>query len=116
MGKFSFVIGAGVGYLLGARAGRQQFEKIKRASKNVWQDPRVQQGVQKVEGKVSEVAREQGSAVTDKVAGMVKGKLGSDGRHSSPSTSTPSSSTTSQGIPDGPAPAPTPPQPDIDAR
>ena len=105
MGKFSFVLGAGVGYLLGTRAGRQQFEKIKHASKNVWQDPRVQQGVHKVEDKVGQVAREQGSAVTDKVAGIVKSKIGSEGRHSDSSTEETGDT--------GGTMEPTPPQPDV---
>lgn len=114
MGKFSFVLGAGVGYLLGTRAGRQQFEKIKSASKTVWQDPRVQQGVQKVESKVGEVAKQQGAAVTDKVAGAVKSRLGSEGRHSEASAAAPTSATTSDGTPDGSDPMrPTPPLPDI---
>lgn len=113
MGKFSFVLGAGVGYLLGARAGRQQFEKIKDASKTVWQDPRVQQGVQKVEDRVGQVARDQGSAVTDKVAGLVKSKIGSEGRQSDSSTHGNSSGEQENagGGSGGGTMPPTPPQP-----
>ncbi|MFD1717767.1 hypothetical protein [Georgenia deserti] len=76
MGKLSFIVGAGVGYVLGARAGRERYEAIKRGSNKLWQSPTVKKGVHKVEGKVSDVARERGSVVTDKVASAVKAKLG----------------------------------------
>lgn len=75
MGKFSFVVGAGLGYVLGTRAGRAQYEKLKKASSKVWDNPRVQQNVQKVESRVTEIARERGAAVTDKVASTVKDRL-----------------------------------------
>jgi len=75
MGKFAFVVGAGLGYVLGTRAGRGQYEKLKKASSKVWENPRVQQNVQKVESRVTDMARERGSAVTDKVASTVKDRL-----------------------------------------
>ncbi|WP_176554716.1 MULTISPECIES: YtxH domain-containing protein [Georgenia] len=107
MGKLSFFVGAGVGYLLGARAGRQQFEKIKSASQQVWENPRVQSGVHKVEEKVGQVARDQASAVTDKVTGTVKSRInGTNG-------STSSSSAPSAGSGGGSQMPPTPPQPEI---
>ena len=75
MGKLTFVVGAGLGYVLGTRAGRAQYEKIKKASSKVWDNPRVQQNVQKVESRVTELARERGSAGADKVASTVKDRL-----------------------------------------
>ncbi|TRW45220.1 YtxH domain-containing protein [Georgenia yuyongxinii] len=75
MGKFSFVVGAGIGYLFGTRAGRGQYERLKKAGSSVWTNPRVQQGVQKVETKVGDVARERTAAMTDKVAATVKDKI-----------------------------------------
>lgn len=95
MGKFSFVVGFGAGYVVGARAGRQQFEKIKSASEQVWQNPRVQSSVQRVEQKVAQTAKEQASAVTDKVARSVKSRInGEDDDSHTP-------------------PRPTPPQPEL---
>lgn len=44
-GKLAFVLGAGVGYVLGTRAGRERYEQIKRAAEKVWQTPPVQRGV-----------------------------------------------------------------------
>lgn len=106
MGKLSFFVGAGVGYLLGARAGRQQFEKIKSASQHVWENPRVQTSVQKVEDRVAQVAKEQASAVTDRVAETVKSRIGGSSGSSSASPSSGSSGDDSQM-------RPTPPQPEI---
>ena len=79
MGKLSFFVGAGLGYVLGSRAGRQQFEKIKSASQQVWDNPRVQTSVHKVEEKVTQVAKDQASAVTDKVSDTVKSRIGGSG-------------------------------------
>lgn len=36
MGKVSFLAGMAAGYVLGARAGRQRYAQIKRASTKVW--------------------------------------------------------------------------------
>lgn len=101
MGKLSFFAGVGVGYLLGARAGRQQFEKIKSAGQHVWENPRVQSSVQKVEERVSQVAKEQAAAMTDRVADTVKSRItGSSGSASGTSGN-------------GDTMRPTPPQPEI---
>ncbi len=36
MAKISFLVGAAAGYVLGARAGKQRYEQIKRVSRQVW--------------------------------------------------------------------------------
>lgn len=109
MGKFSFLVGAGVGYVLGARAGRGQYERLKKASASVWGNPKVQDRVQKVESKVTDVAKERGSAVTEKVSAAVKEKISSRGRHDGgPDFPV---GNTGRGT-DGPM-EPTPPQPSI---
>lgn len=43
--KLTFVIGMGVGYVLGARAGRSSYEKIKTSAKTLWNKDQVQQTV-----------------------------------------------------------------------
>ncbi len=48
-GKLVLLVGIGIGYVLGARAGRERYEEIKRAVRGFWNDPRVQQQVEKVE-------------------------------------------------------------------
>lgn len=108
MGKLSFLLGAGAGYVLGARAGRGRYEKIKQASSKVWENPRIQQNVQKVETKVSDMAKERGSAVTDKLSTTVKNRLNRPGGGSSG----PDFPVGETGNTDGPQ-RPTPPQPSI---
>ncbi|WP_152189124.1 YtxH domain-containing protein [Georgenia satyanarayanai] len=110
MGKLSFFVGAGVGYVLGARAGRQQFEKIKSASQHVWENPRVQSSVNKVEEKVSEVAKDKASAVTDKVTDTVRSRMGGHSG-SSGSGSAGSGDASQTGV--GGSMRPTPPQPEL---
>ena len=70
--RLAFVVGAGIGYVLGTRAGRGQFEKIKTMAKDVWQDPRVQQQVTEFEDAASRFAKEQGTALKDKAVDAVK--------------------------------------------
>lgn len=70
--KLAFVAGAGLGYVLGTRAGRAQFEKIKSMAKDVWQDPRVQAQVTEFEDAASRFAKEQGAAIKDKAVDAVK--------------------------------------------
>lgn len=41
-GKLLFAAGAGVGYLLGTRRGRKDFETLRAQASRVWLDPRVQ--------------------------------------------------------------------------
>ena len=42
-GKAALLIGAGAGYLLGTRAGRQRYEQIMSTAERLWQDPKGQQ-------------------------------------------------------------------------
>ena len=42
-GKAALLIGAGAGYLLGTRAGRQRYEQIRSTAERLWRNPKVQQ-------------------------------------------------------------------------
>ncbi|MGY2081524.1 hypothetical protein [Modestobacter sp. SYSU DS0657] len=42
MAKLSFLAGFGAGYVLGARAGRERYEQIRRAYNHAKDDPRLQ--------------------------------------------------------------------------
>lgn len=90
MGKLSMLAAAGVGYVLGARAGRERYEQIKRTATRVKQDPRVQEKA----GQAADFAREQAPVVKDKVAGAavsaketVQDKFGGSSGSSSASSS-----------------------------
>jgi hypothetical protein len=43
MGKLWFVAGLAVGYVLGARAGREAYDQITRTAKSFWENPTVQE-------------------------------------------------------------------------
>ena len=47
--KAAFLVGGAVGYVLGTRAGREQFERIRGQAQRLWEDPRVQGTVNDVE-------------------------------------------------------------------
>lgn len=73
--RLAFIAGAGIGYVLGARAGRGQYEKIKTQATNIWNDPKVQNGIKTAE----ETIKEQAPVVAEKakeaaVAGTEKAK------------------------------------------
>jgi hypothetical protein len=55
-GKILLVVGLGVGYVLGTRAGRARYEQIKKAATALWNDPRVQHQVNNAEEFVKDKA------------------------------------------------------------
>lgn len=75
MAKFSFIVGLAAGYVLGARAGRAQYERIRATANKVMETPAVKRAVDSASAKAREVTRSVGSDVTDKVAGLVKAKV-----------------------------------------
>ncbi|WP_129338067.1 YtxH domain-containing protein [Cellulomonas endophytica] len=81
-GRIGFVLGAGVGYVLGTRAGRQQFDRIKHGATGVWNHPKVQGVVHDAESQVQSFAKDRGTALKDKAVGVAKqalqGEKGSD--------------------------------------
>ena len=71
-GKILFVVGLGVGYVLGTRAGRERYEQMKRAAESVWNTPAVQQGV----GTVKDFAMTRVGDVSDTVLDGLKSFIG----------------------------------------
>lgn len=55
-GKVLFVVGLGVGYVLGTRAGRRRYDQIKAAAQNIWESEPVQWGVHQVQDYAGDVA------------------------------------------------------------
>jgi hypothetical protein len=72
-GKILFVAGAAVGYVLGARAGRGAYVKIKSQAESLWENPSVQKTVQQAEGFVKENAPVVGKKIQE-VAGDAAAK------------------------------------------
>jgi hypothetical protein len=86
-GKAAFIVGAAVGYVLGTRAGRDQFEKIKASARSAMEHPAVKDKVAQAESKINDVVREQGAKVTDQVANMVKERFTGGGSNGSAGSS-----------------------------
>ncbi|VEG28302.1 YtxH domain-containing protein [Actinomyces howellii] len=73
--KIPFLIGLGAGYVLGTRAGRAQYERMKSAASRLAEQPYVRSKVDAASNRASSFVRQQGEAVTDKVADAVKERL-----------------------------------------
>jgi hypothetical protein len=85
MKKLLALIIFAAGYVLGAKAGRQRYEQIRRITMRVKSDPRVQSAAHQA----AEMAREQAPVVKDKFeqgAHKVKDKLSHDEPGSSTDT------------------------------
>ena len=89
-GKILFVVGLGVGYVLGTRAGRERYEQIRKAAENVWNRPEVQQGV----GTVTDFAKSRVGDLSETVLDGVKGLIGNATKSTGSTTSTTSSTST----------------------
>lgn len=72
-GKLLFLLGLGVGYVFGTRAGRKRYEQIKAAAQNIWESEPVQWSVSQVQDAVGDVAEEAISAAK-KVIHQVTGE------------------------------------------
>ena len=61
-------VGLGIGYILGARAGRERYDQIVDAANSVWEDPRVV----KARREAAQFARENAPVVLDKAQTVAK--------------------------------------------
>lgn len=66
-GKILLVVGLGVGYILGARAGRGRYDEIVAKVQGFWNDPRVQKQVNNAGDFVKEKAPGVAEFVADNV-------------------------------------------------
>ena len=73
--KLPFIIGLGAGYVLGTRAGRAQYERMKTAASRVAERPFVKDKVDAASTRAGQFMRKQGEVVTDKVADALKDRL-----------------------------------------
>jgi hypothetical protein len=89
MAKGWIVLGFAAGYIVGSRAGRKQFDRIKSAATDLWERPEVQNTVKKVDDFVADkvpVVHNLGAAAVDSVSSSPSGSATSGSTTDSSST------------------------------
>ena len=116
LGKLGMIVGAAVGYVLGAKAGRERYEQISASARQLLDKPQVKKVMDSVPGdlgaRVEQVANKAADKVQeagDKVAASGPGTSGTSGSTAGSTTttttttpatpSTPSASTTTPTVP-----------------
>lgn len=94
-GKILIVTGLAVGYVLGARAGRERYEQIKRVAAKFWNDPRVQHQVDRVEDFAKDKAPEVVDFLSDNAKKVVSQVRSSTKKADAPAAKPASTSKTS---------------------
>jgi tripartite-type tricarboxylate transporter receptor subunit TctC len=76
MSKILTIAAGAVGYILGARAGRERYEQIRDQAQRVWRDPRVQektdQAATVIKDKAAPAVKEQVSKAAKQVTEKAK--------------------------------------------
>jgi SLT domain-containing protein len=93
MSKTSMLVAGAVGYVLGARAGRERYDQIMEQAQRLWTHPNVQKATHNAQ----DMAREKAPVVRDKVSGAAKSAAasaanavsGSDGDEAANASSVP---------------------------
>jgi hypothetical protein len=67
--RFTFVLGFGVGYVLGAKAGRERYDQLMRAFRSAKEQPGVQSAAGVVAAQASDIATKARSFVSSRVGG-----------------------------------------------
>ena len=98
MRKLPLLLAAGVGYVLGTKAGRERYEQIRSSAQRLAKDPRVQRTARQA----ADTVKEKAPVVKDKAteaASSAADKVGSSDSSSSESTTSTDYSTTGTGYP-----------------
>jgi membrane protein DedA with SNARE-associated domain len=72
--RAAFLAGAALGYVLGTRAGRERFEQIKHLSRQVSENPRVQEAAGVLRAQAGELADNARQKVGDRVQDKMPGR------------------------------------------
>ena len=65
--KLTFVVGFAAGYTLGARAGRERYEQIRRATRGLSESPAVQSAAGVLQAKATNLAGTARDKIVDKL-------------------------------------------------
>jgi hypothetical protein len=88
MKKLTLLVGVGIGYELGTRAGRERYEQIRGSVKKLASNPTVQSAAGKAQETVTSQTSAAASAVADKVSDKMSGSGGSAGTGGTSASST----------------------------
>ncbi|AEW93903.1 MULTISPECIES: hypothetical protein [Streptomycetaceae] len=73
--RLTFITGVAVGYVLGARAGRERYEQLRKAAQGVAQNPAVRNSVEAVGLQGRALAGKVGAKVGDRLPGSVTDRV-----------------------------------------
>ena len=81
MGRMGFLVGFGAGYVLGAKAGTERYDQLKRLYNNLASSPAVQRATGKAKDAASSgigQAKDKAAEGVSKVSGSIKGRSNGD--------------------------------------
>jgi hypothetical protein len=73
--RFVFFTGLGIGFVLGARAGRERYEQIRKLARKAADSPAVQQAAGALQAQAASYAKAAGGKVAGR-AGQARAKVG----------------------------------------
>jgi hypothetical protein len=73
--RFVFIVGLAVGFVLGARAGRERYEQIRKLARKAADSPAVQQAAGALQAQAVNLAKTGKDKLADR-AGMARAKVG----------------------------------------
>jgi hypothetical protein len=79
--KATFLVGFGVGYVLGARAGRERYEAIARTTRRLLENPAVQETAGVLQAQAAGFVDDARRAAADALGGLVHPGSSSSGVH-----------------------------------
>ncbi|MDJ0333635.1 YtxH domain-containing protein [Salinibacterium sp. G-O1] len=85
-GKILLLVGMGIGYVLGARAGRESYNKIVKTADKFWNSPRVQKQVNTAEDFVKDKAPDVADFIADGAKRVVRQVSGAQSTKTSTSS------------------------------
>ncbi|MEU1625201.1 YtxH domain-containing protein [Streptomyces sp. NPDC020096] len=74
--RLTFIAGAAVGYVLGARAGRERYEQLRKTAQGIAQNPAVRNTVESAGQQSRELAARAADAVVTRVGGRLPASVG----------------------------------------
>ena len=95
-GNFKLAVGLAAGYVLGTRAGRERYERLAEAARNVADRPEVQQLTGRLRGSLGAGLDKAASGAGDR---LQRARSGAEGHDRSTATAEPSRSSDEDGAP-----------------